>query len=144
MEQISQKIVQVWFSKERIYIKTDKDNVYSRSLMAFPTLKHATEQQRLAYEIGRWGDDLRWKEIDEDIHISSFFVDKEPEIDNEIARMFKECPELNISEVAKHLNIHKSLLYKYIYGTKKPSAERIAEIKSVLRKVGERLLLAVS
>lgn len=38
----------------------------------FPRLFNATPFQRSRYEIGLEGDDLRWEDIDEDIHISSF------------------------------------------------------------------------
>ncbi len=100
---------------------------------------NTTNRQRGKYTLSPLG--IHWKEIDEDVSFESFYYeDEKPITNNEVAGMFNECSELNVSEVAKHLNIHKSLLYKYIYGTKKPNPERIAEIKSVLRKVGERLL----
>ena len=83
---------------------------------AFPTLKEATESQRLSFKIGRFGDSIHWEEIDEDIHISNFHDTEEPDYDNEIARTFRRFPQLNVSEVARSMGIHKSLLSKYIYG----------------------------
>ena len=105
-----EKIIQVWFEDGRIFIKTDKENTYSRPLEAFPLLLEATPEQRAQYEIGLEGDDLRWDEIDEDIHISSFFEKAEPNTDNVIAKVFERFPQLNVSEVARTIGINKSLL----------------------------------
>ena len=69
---MEESIVKVWFDNERIYIQTDRGNNFSRLLDSFPRLKNATASQRAKYEIGIEGDDLRWEDIDEDIHISSF------------------------------------------------------------------------
>lgn len=77
-------IVKVWFEDNRIYILTDQGNTYSRSLKAFPLLLRATAEQRALYEIGLDGDDIRWEDIDEDIHISSFFVTAEPNKNGDI------------------------------------------------------------
>ena len=112
----------------------------SRPLEAFPSLKDATDEQRLAYKIDRFGDAIRWESIDEDIHISSFYETTEPDYDNEIAEIFKRFPQLNVSEVAKSIGIHKSLLSKYIYGVKKPSLQRKMQIKEALRNLGNQLM----
>ena len=45
--------------------------VYCRPIDAFPLLRNASDEQRRAYTIGKFGDDVRWEEIDEDIHVSS-------------------------------------------------------------------------
>ena len=84
-----ESIVKLWFEEGRIYILTDKGNTYSRPLEAFPLLREATPAQRQAFEIGLEGDDVRWEEIDEDIHISSFYETTEPNSDNPIADVFK-------------------------------------------------------
>ncbi len=73
-----EKIIKLWFDANRICIQTDANKVYSRPLEAFPVLLDATEEQRLDFQIGRFGDDVRWKDIDEDIHISSFTEDSLP------------------------------------------------------------------
>ena len=44
-----------------------------------------------------------------------------------------------MSEVARSLGMHKSLLSKYIYGTKKPSEKREKEILDALRELGRQL-----
>lgn len=133
-------IKNIWFENERIYMLSSEDKIYSRPLEAFPTLKEANSTAREAYTIELRGTALRWKELDEDIHISSFYKTEEPEYSNEIARIFKKFPQLNVSEVARHIGINKSLLAKYIYGIKKPSDERVKQIKEALHAIGSMLI----
>ena len=64
----------------------------------------------------------------------------EPDMENEVARLFRMFPQLNVSEMARYIGINKSLLAKYIYGIKRPSPERLEQIKSAFHSVGERLL----
>ena len=132
-------IVKVWFEGNRIYIGTQEGNTYSRPLEAFPLLLEATPEQRSHYEIGLDGDDLRWDEIDEDIHISSFFNTEEPNADNVIAKVFARFPQLNVSEMARTIGINKSLLSRYIYGIKKPSQKRLDEIMNAIRQLGREM-----
>ena len=132
-------IVKLWFSDERIFILTDQGKEYSRPLEAFPILLEATPQQRAQFEIGLDGDDIRWDEIDEDIHISSFFETAEPDTNNPIADVFKRFPQLNVSEVARTIGINKSLLSRYIYGIKKPSAQRTEQILDAIRQLGREM-----
>lgn len=135
-----ERIVKVWFDDNQIYIATDQNKSYGRPLEFFPLLKEATDAQREAYKINKFGDALRWEEIDEDIHISSFYEISQPNPDNVIAQVFSRFPQLNVSEVARTIGIHKSLLSKYIYGTKKPSLQRTEEILDVLRQLGQKLV----
>ena len=134
------KIEKVWFESGRIWIMTDGGERLSRPLEAFPTLKDASDAQRMSFTIGRFGDALRWKEIDEDIHISSFYETEEPDYDNEIALIFQRFPQLNISAIAHSMGIHKSLLSKYIYGMKQPSEQRKEQIIQSLHLLGKELL----
>ncbi len=136
-----EKVSKLWFDSNRIYIETDAGKVYSRPLEAFPILLEATEDEHLDYTIGRFGDDIRWASIDEDIHISSFLEDStEPNYNNEIARIFAMFPQLNVSEIARSIGINKSLLSKYIYGIKKPSESRKQEIINALHNLGQALI----
>ena len=132
-------IIKLWFDDGRIYILTDQDKTYSRPLEAFPLLFDATDEQRAKYEIGLDGDDIHWDEIDEDIHISSFFDTAEPNMDNPIADIFHRFPQLNVSEVARTIGINKSLLSRYIYGIKKPSQQRTDQIISTIRQLGREM-----
>lgn len=137
------EIKNVWFENERIYMLADDDKVYSRPLGAFPILKEASNAQRLKFKICLKGKALRWDELDEDIHISSFAETKELEYPNEVARVFNQIPELNVSAVARTIGINKSLLASYIYGMKKPSPERTEEIKDAIRKIAQNMLSVV-
>lgn len=85
------------------------------------------------------GEALRWKAIDEDIHISSFYDTTEPDTTNEVAAIFKRFPQLNVSEIARNMGINKSLLSKYVYGIKKPSDLRLMQIEETLRASGKEL-----
>ena len=133
-------IQEIWFDTGRIFMRDTKNHVYSRPLEAFPLLMEATDKQRQTYTIDPQGDAIRWPEIDEDIHVSSFFTEKEPNEDNEIAQIFHRFPQLNVSEVARQMGINKSLLSKYIYGIKTPSEHRRLEIKRALHTLGEELM----
>ena len=121
-------------------MNTDTGKTFSRPLEAFPLLKEASDKDRLNFKIGKFGDDVRWESLDEDIHISSFFETVEPDYENEIAAIFKRFPQLNVSEVARSMGINKSLLSKYIYGIKKPSIQRKMQIKEALHVLGEELI----
>lgn len=134
------KIKDIWFDGGRIFMRDTEGSVYTRPLEAFPLLLEATEKQRGDFIIDPQGDAVRWPEIDEDIHVSSFLEQKEPDEDNEIARIFHRFPQLNVSEVARQMGINKSLLSKYIYGIKTPSEHRRLEIKQALHTLGEELL----
>ena len=134
------KIEKVWFNNERIYLLTDSGETLSRPLEAFPVLKEASEADRNDFKIGRFGDDIRWEKLDEDIHISNFYETVEPDPENEVGRIFRQFPQLNVSEMARYIGINKSLLAKYIYGIKKPSEERMRQIKDALHVIGKELI----
>ena len=133
-------IKEIWFDGGRIFMRDTKNTVYTRPLEAFPLLMEASEEQREIFEIDPQGDAVRWPEIDEDVHVSSFLEQKEPNEDNEIAQIFHRFPQLNVSEVARQMGINKSLLSKYIYGIKTPSEHRRLEIKCALHTLGEELM----
>ena len=133
-------IKDIWFDGGRIFMRDITGNIYTRPLEAFPLLKDATEKQREVFIIDPQGDAVRWPQIDEDIHVSSFLEQNEPNEDNEIARIFRRFPQLNVSEVARQMGINKSLLSKYIYGIKTPSERRRMEIKQALHTLGKELM----
>lgn len=132
-------IVKVWFKNGRIFVQTDGGKTLSRPLEAFPALLEATSEQRNRFEIGLYGDDIRWEALDEGIHITSFLEATEPEPDNEIADIFRHFPQLNVSEMARTIGINKSLLSRYIYGIKKPSIKRKEQILDAIRKLGREM-----
>jgi len=134
-----EQIKNLWFENNRIYIKTTEGRVMSRPLEAYPELMDATSEQRNDYTLEDEGRAIRWESIDADMHISSFFETTEPDKQNEVAAMFNRFPWLNVSEVARYLNINKSLMARYIYGISKPSDKRLQEIREAFHAIGREL-----
>ena len=134
-----EKIKTLWFEDNRVYMKSTDGKVYSRPLEAYPELADATSEQCNDYTIEDDGMSIRWKDLDADMHISSFYETTEPNSDNEVAAMFNRFPWLNVSEVARYLNINKSLLARYIYGISKPSEQRLLQIREALHAFGHEL-----
>jgi hypothetical protein len=139
MEMSNMKTIgKIWFSDDRIFLKTEQGEVFSRPLEAFPLLKNATVSVRENFKIGKFKDDVRWVDLDEDIHIESFFSDAEPK-PNPIGDFFSMYPQINVSSFAKQIGINKSLMAKYIYGIKTPSPKRKKEIQDGLHELAKNL-----
>lgn len=139
-ENVDETIKKVWFEGGRIYMLSSQGIEYNRPLEAFPVLKEASQEEKNNFSIVLHGTALRWDSLDEDIHISSFYNTEEPNMMNEVAAIFRQFPQLNVSEVARSMGINKSLLSKYIYGIKKPSPQRMQQIKETLHFLGEQLI----
>jgi len=134
-------INKIWFDKNRIFMKSSEENIYSRPLEAYPELQELTVEQQYDFTIDEEGTSIRWEKADIDMHINSFYEKNEPK-NNEVAEMFKKFPWLNISEVAKEIGINKSLLARYIYGISRPSDKRKEQIRETLHQFGKELLSA--
>ena len=132
-------IKNLWFDENRIFMRSSEGRVLSRPLEAYPELEEATTEQRNNFTIEDEGRAIRWEGIDVDMHISSFYEKSEPDDNNEVAAMFKRCPWLNVSEVARAININKSLLARYIYGISKPSEQRVAQIREAFHSFAKEL-----
>ena len=123
----------VWFDKEYIYVETDDCRELKQSLLWYPVLLEATDDERNAYSVGF--DGFHWRNLDVDISFESFeYEDAEP---TKLQRFFLTHKELNVAEFAKRVGINASLLRNYINGFKKPSAEREAQILAAIRALGE-------
>ncbi len=132
-------IKNLWFDGHRIYMRSSEGHVLSRPLEAYPELEEATTEQRNNFTIEDEGRAIRWEELDADMHISSFYETSEPDGQNEVAMMFKRCPWLNVSEVARAIGINKSLLARYIYGISNPSEQRIMQIRQAFHQFAQEL-----
>lgn len=137
-----EKIKNLWFDENRIYIRTTENRVLSRPLEAYIELQEASAEERNDFVIDSDGVSIRWEALDADMHISSFYETTEPNYRNEVAEMFNRFPWLNVSEVANAIGINKSLLARYIYGISKPSEQRLDQIRETLHKLGKELLTA--
>ena len=130
------KIVQIWFEGEWMYGRDADGNVYRQSYLWYPRLYLATPEQRNAYELGI--DGAHWRSIDEDISFDSF-IDRRDIEPNPMQRFFLTHREMNVSGIAKKMNLNPSLLAGYVYGWKKPSAKRVKEIEEGIRAYGRQL-----
>lgn len=67
------KIEKVWFDEENIYVKTEEGFTIGNPLQWFDRLHNTTPDQRENFEIGKFKDDVRWPDLDEDLSLESFF-----------------------------------------------------------------------
>ena len=129
---------EIWFDAEHIYGRDEEGNEYSQSLLWYPKLRMATDEERAAYTFGF--DGIHWRELDEDISFESFaYDDAEP---TSLQRFFLTHKEINIAEFARSLGINATLLRNYINGFKKPSAEREKAIIDHIHKLGREMIAA--
>lgn len=137
-EERTMKIIEIWFDADYIYGKDEEGNVLRQSLLWYPWLKAATDEQRNDYRIGMGG--IHWRNIDEDISFESFiYDDAEP---TALQKFFLTHKEINVAEFARSLGINATLLRNYINGFKKPSAEREQTILDHIHKLGREMLAA--
>lgn len=130
------KIERIWFEDDYICGQDPEGRVYRQSLLWYPRLREATEEERSAYHFGRCG--VHWRLIDEDVSFESFtYEDAEP---SKLQRFFLMHKEINVSEFAKKIGLSPSLLRNYINGFKKPSAEREEMILEQIKLLGRELL----
>lgn len=139
-----EKIHEIWFNNGRIYMRSNTDRVFSRPLEAFPVLKDASDIERQQFYVWGDGEYVRWKNLDEDLSVESFMETTEPNFNNEVSRIFKKCPWLDVSEVAKFLGMPKAVLDRFIYGIWQPKQETLSLIKSGIKSMSTELSLAVS
>lgn len=132
------KIKEIWFDADYIYGKDEEGREYKQSLLWYPRLRQAGEEQRSKYTFGL--DGIHWREIDEDISFESFaYEDAEP---SAVQRFFLTHKEINVAEFARSMGLNPTLLRNYINGFKKPSKEREQEILDHLHKLGKEMTAA--
>lgn len=133
------RIVKVWFDKDYLFGIDENGKEYRQSLLWYPNLRSANDEERMNYYMGL--DGIHWRGLDEDVSFESFkYEDAEPTL---LQRFFLTHKELNIAEFAKLININASLLRNYINGFKKPSKEREQQILKEIHKIGTRYLETV-
>ena len=114
------KITRIWFDADYIYGVDENGNEYRQSLLWYPGLRNATEEECMDYRFGFRG--IHWRGLDEDISFDSFAdEDAEP---TALQRFFLTHKEIKLSEFAKMIGIDATLLRNYVNGFKKPSKER--------------------
>ena len=125
------EVKKYWFVDDRIYVLDQDGQQHSQSLLFYPRLMTATDDERSACEISRIG--LHWSKLDEDISFESF-DDPEP---TPLQRFFLTHRELKITEFAKRAGINQNLLFDYVNGFKTPSREREQYILNQIHALGE-------
>ena len=132
-------IKKIWFDAEYIYGEDENGQVLKQSLLWYPKLKEATDEERNQYKFGF--DGIHWRNLDEDISFESFnYDDAEP---SKLQKFFLTHRELNISEFAKRIGINATLLRNYINGFKHPSKEREEQILDSIHAIGKEYVSAV-
>lgn len=134
------KIEKVWFSDGRIYVRISDGSEKSRPLEAFPLLMDASDEQRNDFYIWAEGQSIRWDNIDEDIHISAFDEDAEPDFNNEVAKMIDSIGVIDIRAFADLIGMKKSKLDLFRYGIWIPSLDSLNKIKDGLRQISSRIV----
>ena len=66
------RIAHVSFTPTHICIQTDAGYLVGHPIAWYPRLRTATEQERNAWLINRFGDAVRWEAIDEDLSLKGF------------------------------------------------------------------------
>lgn len=126
----------IWFDSNYIYAESTDGKVLKQSLLWYPALKSASDEERAAYTMGF--DGVHWRGLDVDISFESFsYEDAEP---TALQRFFLTHKELNLAEFAKRIGLNASLLRNYINGFKKPSPEREAMILEAIKALGREYL----
>lgn len=129
------QIVKIWFEGDTLNGESDKGEVLSQSLLWYPGLRKASDDEREKYQFGL--DGIHWRDLDEDVSFESFFYDDaEPSI---MQRFFLTHPEINVAGFAKSMGLNATLLRNYINGFRKPSRDREEEIIKHIRSLGQEM-----
>ena len=132
------RIKEIWFDANNIYGKDEEGREHKQSLIWYPRLRMASEDERSQYTVGL--DGIHWRGLDEDISFESFeYEDAEP---SALQRFFLTHKEINVAEFARSIGMNPTLLRNYINGFKKPSKEREQEIINHIHKLGEEMMAA--
>lgn len=126
------KLCNISFDSKFIYAEDETGRKLKQSLLWYPALMNASEEQRLDYTIGFTG--FHWRALDEDISFESFEYDDA--VPSKLQEFFLTHKEINVAEFAKRIGINATLLRNYINGFKKPSAAREQEIIEAIHKLG--------
>ena len=132
------KIKEIWFDADYIYGRDEENLEYKQSLLWYPRLRQANDEERNKYTFGLGG--IHWRDLYEGISFESFrYEDAEP---SALQRFFLTHKEINVAEFARRIGINPTLLRNYINGFKHPSKQREQEIIDQIHKLGEEFSAA--
>lgn len=113
------KIKDIWFDGDYICGRDEAGREYRQSLLWYPKLRAADDNERAKYTFGF--DGIHWRALDEDVSFESFeYEDSEP---TALQRFFLTRRDVNVSDFAKSIGITPVALNSYINGFSKPTAE---------------------
>jgi len=127
-----EKLNNISFDSKFIYAEDKTGRKLKQSLLWYPALANASDEQRKNYTVGFTG--FHWRDLDEDISFESFEYDDA--VPSKLQEFFLLHKEINVAEFAKRIGINATLLRNYINGFKKPSAAREKEIIEAIHKLG--------
>ena len=127
-----EKLNNISFDSKFIYAEDKTGRKLKQSLLWYPALANASDEQRKNYTVGFTG--FHWRDLDEDISFESFEYDDA--VPSKLQEFFLLHKEINVAEFAKRIGINATLLRNYINGFKKPSATREKEIIEAIHKLG--------
>ena len=70
------KIQEIWFDSYHVYGRDENGREYSQSLVWYPRMNAAPDEERTCYTFGL--DGIHWRSLDEDISFWSFTYDEMP------------------------------------------------------------------
>ena len=71
------KIKEIWFDAEYIYGRDEDGKEYTQSLLWYPQLRQANDEERMKYTFSFSG--IHWRNLDKDVSFESFkYDDAEP------------------------------------------------------------------
>jgi hypothetical protein len=133
---MSAEVNKIWIDDTTVYIQTSDGKVFSEQFNNYPRLKYATESQRANFTYNNIG--IHWEDIDEDLSFEGFMSEKNDE-KPALYYIFQNNPELNVSGIARRLNIPQSVMASYLCGIKKPSRKRLHDIEEAIHEIGKNL-----
>ena len=127
------KLGKLSFDNGFIYAQDETGRTYKQSLLWYPALLSATDEQRQNYTVGFGG--FHWRDLDEDISFESFTY--EDALPSTFQEFFLVHKEINVSEFAKRIGLNPTLMRNYINGFKKPSKKREQQIINAIHEIGK-------
>jgi len=127
------KLKDITFDNDYIFARDEVGRIYKQSLLWYPALKNATDEQRQNYSVGFGG--FHWRDLDEDISFESF--EYEDAVPSSFQEFFLIHKEINVAEFAKRVGINATLMRNYINGFKKPSKIRELQIMDAIHELGK-------
>lgn len=70
------RIKEIWFDDRSIHGRDENGREYEQSLVWYPRLKAASDEERSRYTFGL--DGIHWRALDEDVSFESFTYDTLP------------------------------------------------------------------